>query len=204
MEQTGCWSTEIHKHTLPTAHCILRFGGDRAVEDALHPLCVWAMRHVSCNEIISAWGEYSMWHHTMTPATGQLFTRVLRWLAFLSSHTYTHTNTPREQQLQGSEVASYAWANLVAFPFQVRGSPLKSVRLKGLTKRHVTRQSMLIIILLCLNLVNNPKSTLHSLHTLHNFALKGLRFSRLLHTERVHECSVLWANVEVHSSAFLH
>lgn len=159
-------------------------------------------------EIINAWGSTVCGIIPWRQLQVQLFTRILRLLAFLvykHEFTHVHASTPREQQLQGSEVAPYARANLIAFLFQMHGSPLESVRLKGLMNNasHCSPRSLPYCHALCLTLVNNPKSALRILHALHNCALKGLGFRWLLPTEWVLECSVLRANVEVCSSDFL-
>lgn len=151
-------------------------------------LCVRAVWHVSWIEIITAWGNTVCGIIPWRQLQVQLFTRILRLLAFLAykhEFTYIHTSTLREQQLQGSEVAPYARGNLIAFLFPVHSLSLESLRLKGLVNNasHWSPRSLPYCHAFCLTLVNNPKSALHSLHTLHNCALKGLEFRWLLPTE---------------------
>lgn len=77
-----------------------------------------------------------------------------------------------EQQLQGSEVAPYALANMIAFLFKVHGLLLESVRLKGIVNN--VSHCMLITIPPCTlsDFGKPPQKRLA--HALHNCPLKGL------------------------------
>lgn len=203
MEQKLVARALKYTNTLLTAHHILRFEWDCRRCSTLEPrgTCLES-RSLPLEEL-----QYVVSYHDASYRSNysQEFWDYWPFLAYKHEFTHVHASTPREQQLQGSEVAPYARANLIAFLFQVHGSPLKSVRLKGLMNNasHWSPRSLPYCHAFCLTLVNNPKSALHSLHTLHNCALKGLGFRWLLPTEWVLECSVLRANVEVCSSDFL-
>lgn len=135
--------------------------------NALHPLCVRAVCHMSWIEIIKAWGNTVRGVIPWGQLQVQLFTKMLRLLDFLAyKDAFTHTFTQAPWWSNNYRVQRWhlmhgpIWLH---FYLKCTARCLKVWDSKALWRTCHTARSLPYHHALCLTLVNHPKSALHTL-----------------------------------------